>query len=141
MKSVEGDTLMRFYRVELDKCREETLRQKARADAAEACLTQSNARILEMGRLLMGVQGEVTRLQVVIATLEPIVRAQVADAVATETDNAYQNKVRELSDWMQRRHLGTKPLSKQDEQDLKDIVLAAVEEFRMIVRRGLPVLK
>lgn len=133
----------RLYACALAEMERQLQAERARANAAEAALAfergqreQATARLIEMGRQAIQCKEEATQLRVVHVTLENNMRFQLGERVAKDMDQSYQNKVRELEEIV-RRFGVNRPLTKQDEQDLKDLILSSMEEFRLIVRRAL----
>lgn len=143
MSKEEGAFLSRLYGSQLVELEKQLIAQIARADAAESALAfergqreQATARLIEMGRQAIQCKEETVALRMAQATLEPNMRAHLGDRIAKDMDSCYQKRTRDLEELIAKR-LAIRPLSKQDEQDLKDLVLATLEEFRMIVRRAL----
>jgi CRP-like cAMP-binding protein len=139
----EGALFSRLYSVRIAELERQLAAQTCRAEAAEAALAFERterdrimAWLMELGRQAIQSKEEATALRMAHATLEANMRAALGERIAKDLDQCYQNKVRDLVELIAKR-LATRPLSKQDEQDLKDLVVSTLEEFRMIVRRAL----
>lgn len=142
----EGALFSRLYVDRVAELEHQLSAQKVRAEASESALAfersqreQATARLIEMGRQAIQCKEENNHLRLAQATLESNMRFQLGDRVAKDLDQAYQNKIRELEDLLRKLFdpARSHARSRQDEQDLKDLVLATLEEFRIIVRRAL----
>lgn len=137
-----NEVLVRLYATRIAELEQQVVKEQARAEAAEAALAfergqreHATARLIEMGRQAIQCKEEANHLRLTHATLESNMRFQLGDRIAKDTDQAYLNRTRELEEWF--RRLNGRGPSKQEEQDLKDLLLCSMEEFRMIVRRAL----
>lgn len=135
--------LSRLYSERLVELERQLVEQTVRAQAAESSLAfergqreHATARLIEMGRQAIQCKEEATALRMAQSNLETTLRIHLGDRVSKDMDQCYQHRTRDLEDLVARR-LANRPLSKQDEQDLKDLILSTLEEFRMIVRRAL----
>lgn len=143
MRMNEVLLLSRLYAARISALECQLVTQTTRAETAEASLAFERterdrimAWLMELGRQAIQSKEEATALRMAHATLEVNMRAALGERISKDMDHCYQNKVKDLVELIAKR-MATRPLSKQDEQDLKDLVLSTLEEFRMIVRRAL----